>query len=160
MQYLPALLTPFLAALPENSYRLQIDRSQISTTLPKLNSSLSYSSKLFVVVKKLNSFAINQIRTLSQKHPEWGAVCTGVALSTAHDSLPAFSSLLFSRAYKPLPPHHRFASHAFSRTYKSLFSQILSFHINTNCPGVTPSEAFSVVSVFSVLNSLLLSFSF
>jgi hypothetical protein len=33
---------------------------------------LTCSCRLFVVAKKLNSFAINQIRTPSAKHPEWG----------------------------------------------------------------------------------------
>src|SRR6267154_5366319 len=49
----------------------------------------------------------------------------------------AFCSTLFSRTYELLPPRHRFASHAFSSTYKSLFSQPLSFHIYTKPPGVT-----------------------
>jgi hypothetical protein len=159
MKYQPAPLTPFLAPLPENPHPFQIDPSQIATTPPKLNSSDSYCSELFVVAKKLNSFAINQIRTRSQEHPGWGYRAD--LLFTGHES--RVTGHVFSITYKSLPPTCRFASPAFSSTYKSLFSQILSFHIYTNCPGVTPPVACSVVSVpsaFSVLNSLLLAFFF
>ena len=34
----------------------------------------SYSSKLFVVAKNINSFGIKQIQTLSPKHPGWGTL--------------------------------------------------------------------------------------
>ena len=39
---------------------------------PALNLDGSHCYKLFVVAKKVNSFAIKQIQTLSQKHPGWG----------------------------------------------------------------------------------------
>ena len=45
---------------------------------------------------------------------------------------------LFSFTYKLPSPYHRFSSSLFSWTYKSLFSQLLSFHINTNCRGWHP----------------------
>src|SRR5712672_3573113 len=62
----------------------------------------------------------------------------GSPLPTDHSTRnpSAFCSPLFSRTYELPPPHHRFASHAFSSTYKSLFSQPLSFHIYTKPPGV------------------------
>jgi hypothetical protein len=59
MKYLPALLTPFLAALRENSHLLDTDRSPISTTSPNVNSSFSHCSELLVVAKKVSCFAIN-----------------------------------------------------------------------------------------------------
>src|ERR1700686_652636 len=39
---------------------------------PTLTLNGSHCYKLFVVAKKLNSFAIKQIQTLSRKHPGWG----------------------------------------------------------------------------------------
>jgi hypothetical protein len=45
---------------------------------------LRYSYKLFVAPKKVNSFVIKQIQTLSAKHPGWGVqLCVGSALSAA-----------------------------------------------------------------------------
>src|SRR6266404_3719366 len=55
----------------------------------------------------------------------------------------ALCSLLFSRAYKLPPPPHRFASHAFSSTYKSLFSQLPCFQKHLRCPLVFPNPARS-----------------
>jgi hypothetical protein len=138
---------PFLAALPGNSYPLQIDRSQISTTPPKLDSSLSCSSKLFVVAKKLNSFAINQIRTLSQKHP--GGVRPSSAKPSRSLRLPAagrsrryyLQSLvarLFSRAYEVLPSSSRFACPAFSYSYELLFGASSFFSHRYKLPGCHP----------------------
>jgi hypothetical protein len=79
MKYPASHLTPFLAPLPENLHRLHIDRSQIYPTPPKVNSSLSYCSKLFFtlslegfVAKKVNFFGIKQIQTLSQRTPGVG----------------------------------------------------------------------------------------
>ena len=135
MKYAPAPLTPFLAPLPENSHRLQIDRSPIPTTPPKLNSSLSYSSKLFVVAKKLNSFAIKQIQTLSQKHPGWGYAAD--SLFTGHQS--RVTSHGFSTTYELPPPSHRFASRVFSFTCELLFSQLPCFQKHLRCPLVFPN---------------------
>jgi len=114
----------------------------------KLNSSLSYSSKLFVAAKKRNSFAISQIRTLSQKHRGGvGAfLCETSAFSAparpSGESLryhlqPFRRSLVFNNL-RIAPPFHRFASPAFSRTYKSLFSQLACFHKHLRCPLVFP----------------------
>jgi hypothetical protein len=44
------------------------------------------------------------------------------------------SRSLFSRTYELLPPRYRFASHAFSFTYKSLFSQLACFQKYLRCP--------------------------
>jgi hypothetical protein len=45
--------------------------------------------------------------------------------------------------------HHRFASHASSSTYKSLFPQLLSFHIHLRCRGGVGSSPppFSAIMV-------------
>src|ERR1700756_3575391 len=72
MKYPPALLTPFLAALRENSHLLHSARAPISTTAPEVNSSISHCSELLVVAKKVNCFAINRLQTLSPKHPGVG----------------------------------------------------------------------------------------
>jgi hypothetical protein len=142
MKYPSAPLTPFLVPLAENPHCLQIDRSQTSTTRPKLNSSLSYSSKLLGVAKELNPFAISQIRTLSPKYRG------GVGSSSAKPPRSlrlcvVFCSrwfrLLFSTTYELPPPSHRFASPAFSSTYKSLFSQLACFQKHLRCPLVFPN---------------------
>src|SRR6266481_698627 len=57
--------------------------------------------------------------------------------STRNSSV--FCSPLFSRTYELLPPRHRFASHAFSSTYKSLFSQLACFQKHLRCPLVFPN---------------------
>jgi hypothetical protein len=47
---------------------------RLSTASPPFRSTLFFSInyELFVVLQKVNSFAIKQIRTLLQKHPGWG----------------------------------------------------------------------------------------
>src|SRR6266852_73478 len=77
----------------------------------KLTPLLRYSCKLFVAPKKVNSFAIKQIQTLSAKHPGWGYLARLLRLCTTIT--------------------HRFFTPLFSSTYKSLFSQLPCFHIYT-----------------------------
>jgi hypothetical protein len=80
----------------------------------------SYSYGLFVVPKKLKSFAIRQIRTLCPKYRGvWGI--SAVAQRTLRLCVIVW---------------HRFLIPLFSRSYKSLFPQPLSFHIYTKPPGV------------------------
>src|SRR5882762_3455455 len=45
---------------------------------------------------------------------------------------------LVSAPYESLPIPARFRNPLFSNTYKSLFAQLLYFHIYTKPPGVTP----------------------
>src|SRR5712671_5320645 len=117
MKYPPAPLTPFLASPPDNLHPLQINPSPIAFVGRNSNTAVSYSYKLLIVAKKLNSFAIKQIQTLSEKHPGWGVVliCVTSAFSASlRYHLRSLRQCLFSRAYKLLPSHHRFASHSFS----------------------------------------------
>src|SRR5260370_11847333 len=60
----------------------------------------------------------------------------GSLLPTEHSTRnrSVFCSHLFSRTYELLPPSHRFASHAFSCIYKSLFSQVRCFQKHLRCP--------------------------
>src|SRR5258706_7649847 len=69
----------------------------------------------------------------------------------------AFRSLLFSTTYKLPPPIHRFASPAFSCTYKLRFQQLPCFQKHLRCPPVfftnlqisrAPPKAPSVFSFF------------
>jgi hypothetical protein len=92
----------------------------------------SYSYGLFVVPKKLKSFAIKQIRTLCAKYPGvWGI--SAVAQRTLRLRVIVW---------------HRFLIPLFSGSYKSLFPQPLSFHIYTKprgcggyfCPAVHESQ--------------------
>jgi hypothetical protein len=79
----------------------------------------SYSYGLFVVPKKVKSFAIRQIRTLCAKYRGvWGI--PAVAQRTLRLCVVVW---------------HRFLIPLFSGSYKSLFPQPLSFHIYTKPPG-------------------------
>jgi hypothetical protein len=92
--------------------------SLLSPLQTKLTPFLRYSYKLFVAPKKVNSFAIKQVQTLSAKHPGWGVqLCVGSALSAA-------------QRY----PFPLLASPLFSWSYELLFQQILSFHKHLRCP--------------------------
>jgi hypothetical protein len=46
--------------------------SPTARATPAVTLDRSYCCKLFVVTKKVNSFAIKQIQTLLPKHPGWG----------------------------------------------------------------------------------------
>jgi len=59
-------------------------------------------------------------------------------LPTTHHPLPTSFRPLFSWSYKSLLSPDRFRGPLFPYTYKSLFQQPLSFHVNTKRPGVTP----------------------
>jgi hypothetical protein len=66
---------------------------------------------------------------------------------------------LFSRAYKLLPPLHRFASRAFSRAYKLLFPQLACFHKHLRCPLVFPNPAKIRSPLLTIHYPLLTAFS-
>src|SRR5712671_7432642 len=146
MKYPPAPLTPFLASPPDNSHPLQINPSPIAFVGRNSNTAVSYSYKLLVVAKKVNSFAIKQIQTLSQKHRGGGGVflCDTSAFSASlRYHLRSSRQSLFARAYELLASPHRFASHSFSLTYKSLFSQLPCFQKHLRCPLVFPNPTRS-----------------
>src|SRR6267142_2397162 len=60
----------------------------------------------------------------------------GSSLPTDHSTRnpSVFCSPLFSRTYELPPPRHRFASRAFSFTYKLLFPQLRCFQKHLRCP--------------------------
>jgi hypothetical protein len=94
----------------------------LPTTLTPL---LRYSCKLLVASKKVNSFAIKQIHTLSAKHPGWGVqLCVGSALSATLHPEPR-------RARYPFP---LLASPLFSWSYELLFPQLIYFDNYLRCP--------------------------
>jgi hypothetical protein len=79
----PSSLQPRVYLQPFNPYRPTGDTSH----------AVSYCCKLFVVAKKLNSFAIKQIHTLLTKHPGWVYLCDDSALSAPQRyPLPLFLS--------------------------------------------------------------------
>ena len=71
-------------------------------------------------------------------HPQPVVFSHSSLLASAHDPLPTLSRPLFSCSYKSLLSHARFRGPLFSCRYKSLPPQLLSFHIHTKPPGVTP----------------------
>ena len=77
--------------------------------------------------QKLNSFAINQVQTLSARHPGWGVLRTKRQRNSLLISSPAPRSLRYHC--------HRFACPLFSEGYKTLLAQPFSFHIYTKPRG-------------------------
>ncbi len=63
-----------------------------------------------------------------------------------HSPLATFPRPLFSCSYKSLVTASRFTSFLFSRTYKTLFPQLLSFHIHAKPPGGGGPSTFSTHS--------------
>jgi hypothetical protein len=96
-----------------------------STRPPGLTPFPTHSSGLFVAAKNVNSFGINQIHTLSAKHPGWGS--TGGHLGGIRCPRPT--------------THYPLASPLFSWSYELLFPQVLSFHKDPNCPGGCEGQA-------------------
>jgi hypothetical protein len=90
----------------------------------QLTTAVSCYYGLFAPLKKVKSFVIKKIRTLFAKHPGWGAIFS------RHSQL--LHSIRCSDGFTC-----RFSlALLFSFTYKTLFSQPLSFHIDTKPPGV------------------------
>src|SRR5712692_137970 len=77
--------------------RLSVILRRVFAT-PALTLAPSTSCGLFVVAKKINSFAIKQIQTLLQKHPGWGYLST---------STPPFDSAVVCATWRlyPMCPH-------------------------------------------------------
>src|SRR5882762_2548903 len=150
MKYQPAPLTPFLASPPRIRRRTQILNEQRELKDHQLTLSASIACRLLKSLASLFAPRILCFQRLAASFRKTPGVGGTVFLcDTSAFSAPArrggslryhlqfLSRSLFSRTYELPPPHHRFASLAFSSTYKSLFSQLLSFHIYTKPPGVT-----------------------
>ena len=150
MKYPPAPLTPFLASPPRIRRRTHIPNEQREPKDHQPTLSASIACRLLNSLASLFSTPFLYFQSLAasfRKTPGvWGTVflCGASAFSAParHGGSLRYHAQflnrsLFSRTYELPPPHHRFASHAFSSTYKSLFSQPLSFHIYTKPPGVT-----------------------
>ena len=150
MKYPPAPLTPFLASPMVMRRRTHIPNEQRELKDHQPTLSASIACRLLKSLASLFSIPYLYFQSVAasfRKTPGvWGAVflCDTSAFSaparrdgSLRYHLQFLSRPLFSRTYELPPPRHRFASHAFSSTYKSLFSQPLSFHIYTKPPGVT-----------------------
>src|SRR3981081_2436554 len=135
----PAIVRPSLLLTYFTIRVLYFVLSRIALSYPISNPALtldgSHSYRLFVVAKKLNSFAIKQIHTLYTKHPGWVCPCAVNSWSPVRRSSslsqrwlsaqPLFTEMHRGNAI----PGYRFSSPLFSDYYKSLFPQRLSFHI-------------------------------
>ena len=173
--------TTFLR-IPGSSRHLRSFAHILSLRTKRLSGLFSSACRLLNSLASLFSTPFLYFQSLAasfRKTPGvWGTVfLCGASAFSAHARrggslryhLQFLSRSLFSRTYELPPPRHRFASHAFSSTYKSLFSQLPCFQKHLRCPlvfsksiqnahGVTRpnSGACSMVSVpsaFSVLNS-------
>ena len=154
MKYPPAPLTPFLAALPQNArpslrcHRLvaktRKPRSSVSSTAcPLLNSP---APLLATPPLSFQSLTASFLKTpgvgLPSRKPGERQRPSRFPRLTSHQT--PVTALCLSPVLNNLqipPAHHRPASPPFSRTYKSLFPQTLSFHIDTNPRGCAPLPA-------------------
>ena len=152
MKYPPAPLTPFLASPPRNRRKTQFPNEQRELKDHQPTLSASIACRLLNSLASLFSTPFLYFQSLAasfRKTPGvWG---TAFLCATSAFSAPArrdgslryhlqfLSRSLFSRTYELPPPHHRFASHAFSSTYKSLFSQLACFQKHLRCPLVFPN---------------------
>jgi hypothetical protein len=85
---------------------------------------VSYSCGLFVVAKNVNSFVINQIQTLSRKHPGWGIPTRTLPLESATYKLfLALLRILRVGSAHSASPQYRLPS----------ILPALCFHTLTNC---------------------------
>jgi hypothetical protein len=146
VKYPASPLTPFPPALPENSHLLHSGRSSICTTARKVNPGLSHCSGLFVIAKKVNSFAISQMRTLSQKHRGVGYPAPFRHLGSA------FTATIVPN--RQIKFSARSCFQLMSCSFKTIDQHIPHFHGLTNCffgklflftsiqiaGGVTPNE--------------------
>ena len=151
MKYPPAPLTPFLAALPQNPRHRFRPHSLAPRTAKPLSAhfpiacalfelscrSFSSPSSLFSVACALfckntgvgYSFVLGgtlrHLRVLCVSSPR---AARGALSLQSLDRSPVFKNLRIA------PAIHRFASRAFSRTYKLLFSQLPCFQKHLRCP--------------------------
>ena len=151
MKYPPAPLTPFLAALPQNappSFRChrpvaetRKPRSCVSSTAWPLL--ISLASLFATPPLSFQSFTASFLKTpgvgVSGRKPGERQRPSRFPRLTSHQTpvtslrpCPVLNNLRIPLA------HHRSASPPFSATYKSLFLQTLSFHIDTNPQGLPP----------------------
>ncbi len=143
MKYPPAPLTPFLASPPRIRRRTQIlnDQRELKDYQPTLSASIacrllnSLASLFSTPFLYFQSLAASFVKIPGVGVPRgFSSLFTGSAVREGQLN---FCPLVFSRTYESLFAAHRSASPAFSYSYKSLFPQLLSFHIYTKPPGVT-----------------------
>src|SRR5882757_3528449 len=143
MKYPPAPLTPFLASPPRIGRRTHIlnDQRELKDHQPTLSASIACR-----LLKSLASLFAPRILCFQRlaasfvKIPGVGIPLGFSSLftrSAVRDGWLNFCLLVFSRTYESLFAAHRSASPVFSYSYKSLFPQLLLFHIYTKPPGVT-----------------------
>ena len=145
MKYPPAPLTPFLAALPQNPPHRFRPHSLVPRTAKALSAHSSIACALFELSCRSFFNAALCFQSLAHsfaKHRGGVLFCDTSALSTSLYPEPRgvryrcsrWIGPLFSRTYELPPATHRFASRAFSCTYKLLFSQLACFHKHLRCP--------------------------
>jgi len=143
MKYPPAPLTPFLASPPRIGRRTHIPNEprELKDHQPTLSASIACR-----LLKSLASLFAPRILCFQRLAASFAKIPgVGVPPRLSLVVYPErrsrgelnFCSLVFSRTYESLFAAHRSASPAFSYSYKSLFPQLLSFHIYTKPPGVT-----------------------
>jgi hypothetical protein len=145
MKYPPAPLTPFPTSLPEKF------ASPSARSLANPYDSSRGKRSAFILFRTLcrceeSELFCNQLNAHSfTKTPGvGGTVFLGDTSAFSASLYPeprgvryhlrSLRRSLFSRTYKLPPPPSRFASHAFSCTYKSLFPQLACFHKHLRCP--------------------------
>ena len=143
MKYPPAPLTPFLASPPRIRRRTHIPNEQRELKDHQPTLSASIACRLLNSLASLFApriFCFQRLAASFAKIPG-GGVPLRLSLIVYPERRSRgelnFCPLLFSRTYKSLLPPHRSVCPAFSYSYKSLFPQLLSFHIYTKPPGVT-----------------------
>ena len=158
MKYPPAPLTPFLASPPRIRRRTHIPNEQRELNDHQPTLSASMGCRLLKSLASLFSPPFLYFQSLAASFariPGGGGTPRLSWLftrSAVRDGRLNFCSLVFSRTYESLFAAHRSASPAFSCSYKSLFPQLLSFHIYTKPPGVAhPIPAVVSRAIVSLL---------
>src|SRR5882724_304405 len=158
MKYPPAPLTPFLASplsIPRRTH-IPNEQRELKDHQPTLSASIACR-----LLKSLASLFAPRILCFQRLAASFVRIPGGGGTprlswlfirSAVRDGRLNFCSLVFSRTYESLFAAHRSASPAFSYSYKSLFPQLLSFHIYTKPPGVThPIPAVVSRAIVSLL---------
>jgi hypothetical protein len=140
MKYPPAPLTPFVAALPQKAPISFRSRSLISHQGAPLSVHASIACSLLNSLASLFATPLLCFQSFADSFVKTGGVGVPFTPSAFREGQLHFCPCLFSRTYKSLAAPARPHRSLFSVTCKSLGGQTLSFHIDTNCPGVTLSK--------------------
>jgi hypothetical protein len=156
MKYPPALLTPFLAALPSKAPVSVHYRSLISHQGTPLSGHASIACSLLNSLTSLFATPVLCFQSFADsfcKMGGWGYPARFSRLPRALFERGSSTSApyLFSRTYKSLPAPARPHRSLFSVTCKSLGGQTLSFHIHTKPRGCQVARVFFLATRHSSL---------